>query len=158
MSSMARQTRDQLRRFRALTEAQAVLGWGAILLLAALVGAIYVNQASRIAAVGRRVQVMQGELEAIKQENAVLEREIAQAQQLSRLQTEAVRLGFVLADPDDIEYLIVPNYPTDVPEMNLTMQPATAVAVPTPPPTINDALWLTLQQRIRGFVQGEANE
>lgn len=155
---MARQTRDQLRRFRSLTEAQAVLGWGAILLLAALVGTIYVNQASRIAAVGRRVQVMQAELEEIKRENAVLEREIAQAQQLSRLQDEAVRLGFVLADPDDIEYLIVPNYPTELPDVTLPAQVPTAVAPPNPPATLNDALWLSIQHRIRRFVQGEANE
>ena len=56
---MARQTREQLKRLNALTEAQAALGWGVILLLAALLGTVYVSQASRIATVGRRVQILQ---------------------------------------------------------------------------------------------------
>ena len=57
-----RQKREQLKRLGWLTEAQAVLGWGVILILVALVGAIYLNQASRIASVGRRVQVDGGGL------------------------------------------------------------------------------------------------
>lgn len=154
---MARHSRDQLRRFRTLTEAQAVLGWAVILVLAALVGAIYVSQASRTASVGRRIQIMQAEMETLKRENAALERQIAEAQQLQRLQAEAARLGFVPADPDDIEYIIVPNYPA-INSTAISMPAATAVPLPPPPDTINNALWLALRGRISGFVQGEANE
>ncbi|GIK55696.1 MAG: hypothetical protein HND44_13380 [Chloroflexi bacterium] len=152
---MARHSRDQLRRFRTLTEAQAVLGWAVILVLAALVGAIYVSQASRTASVGRRIQMMQAEMETLKRENAAMERQIAEAQRLTRLQAEAARLGFVPAGPDDIEYIIVPNYP--VVNSSVAMEP-TATPLPPPPDTMNGALWLALRSRINGFVQGEANE
>ena len=111
---MARQTREQLKRLNALTEAQAALGWGVILVLAALLGTVYVSQASRIASVGRQVQILQNELTELKRQNNDLERDIAAAQALDRLQAEAVRLGFVEADPDDIEYIIVPDYPVEL--------------------------------------------
>ncbi len=148
-------SRDQLRRFRTLTEAQAVLGWAVILLLAALVGTIYVSQASRTASVGRRIQMMQAEMETLKRENAAMERQIAEAQRLTRLQAEAARLGFVPANADDVEYIIVPNYP--IANSSIASEP-TATPLPPPPDTINDALWLALRGRINGFVQGEANE
>lgn len=155
---MARYTRDQLQRFRALTEAQAVLGWGVILVLGALVGSIYVNQASQIASVGRRVQVMQAELSEIKRENNAVEREIAQAQQIDRLQAEAARLGFVPANTENIEYIIIPNYPEDKPMGDPLAAQPTAVPLPEPPATLSEVLWLTLREWVSGFVQGEANE
>lgn len=155
---MARYTRDQIQRLRTLTEAQAVLGWGVILVLAALVGTLYVNQASRIATIGRRVQVMQAELANLKRENAALERQIATAQDLNRLQAEAARLGFLPAGPDDIEYLIVPNYPaTTAAASPLAPQP-TAVPPTAPPASISEAILLSLRSRVGDFVRGEANE
>ncbi|MCP4356707.1 MAG: hypothetical protein GY796_01655 [Chloroflexi bacterium] len=155
---MARQTRDQLRRLRTLTEAQAVLGWGVILILAALVGTIYVNQASQIARVGRRVQVMQNQLGEMKRENAALERQIADSQKLERLQAEAARLGFIPADSDDIDYIIIPDYPAVAEGIAPLDPPATAVPRPKPPETMTEALWLSLQSQVGDFVQGEANE
>lgn len=155
---MARQTRDQIRRLQTLTEAQAVLGWSVILVLAALVGTIYVNQASQIASVGRRVQILQNELSNLKRENAVLERQIAEAQKLDRLQAEAVALGFVPANPDDIEYIIIQNYPTEAADVSALNPVATAVPLPPPPETITEAILLSLSGRVSGFVQGDANE
>lgn len=155
---MARQTRDQISRIRTLTEAQAVIGWGVILVLAALVGTIYVNQASQIASVGRRVQILQNELSDLKRENAARERQIADAQKLERLQAAAISLGFVPANPDDIEYIIIPNYPVEVDDALLLEPLPTAVPLPPPPETMSEAILLNLRGRIRGFVQGGANE
>jgi len=155
---MARHTRDQINRLRALTEAQAVLGWSVILVLAALVGTIYVNQASQIATVGRRVQILQNELSDLKRENAAMERQIAEAQKLERLQAAAISLGFVPANPNDIEYIIIPDYPIEV-EVDDGLEPLpTAVPLSPPPETMSEAIWLSLSQHISGFVQGGANE
>lgn len=155
---MARQTREQLKRLNALTEAQAALGWGVILLLAALLGTVYVSQASRIAAVGRRVQILQNELSELKRQNNDLERDIAAAQALDRLQTEAVRLGFVEASPDDIEYIIVPDYPVEeVINDPLEILPQ-VTAVPPPAENVREALWLYLRSRFSDFIRGEARE
>ncbi|MCP4418938.1 MAG: hypothetical protein GY805_20165 [Chloroflexi bacterium] len=155
---MARQTREQLKRLNALTEAQAALGWGIILILVALLGTIYVSQASRIATVGRRVQVLQNELTELKRQNNDLEQDIAAAQSLDRLQTEAIRLGFVEAYPDDIEYIIVSEYPVDLEESDPLEILPTVTAVPPPAATAREALWLYLSGQFSDFIRGEAGE
>ena len=151
---MARQTREQLKRLNALTEAQAALGWGVILVLAALLGTIYVSQASRIASVGRRVQILQNELTELKRQNNDLERDIAAAQAIDRLQAEATRLGFVEADPTDIEYIIVPDYPAELEETDPLEIPPTVTAVPPPVETVREALWPVLCRAGGGGLAG----
>jgi cell division protein FtsL len=155
---MARQTREQLKRLNALTEAQAALGWGVILVLAALLGTVYVSQASRIASVGRKVQVLQNELTDLKRQNNNLERDIAAAQALDRLQAEAIRLGFVEAAPADIEYIIVPDYPVELEETDPLEILPMVTAVPPPAATVREALWLYLSDRFSDFIRGEARE
>ncbi len=96
-----------------LTEAQVVLGWGVVLSLIALLGAIYLFQTSRIASTGRMVQELQIELNDIKRTNSELERDIAEAQSLKRLQSDADKFGFIKARPEDVDYLIVTDYPQE---------------------------------------------
>ncbi|MEW5988211.1 MAG: hypothetical protein AB1791_16405 [Chloroflexota bacterium] len=140
------------RRFPRLSEAQAVLGWAVILVLVALLGAIYLTQTSRIAAVGRHVQFMQEELDTLKRENAALERTIAEAQSLEKLQERALALGFIRAQPEDVEYLIVPNYPAGTP----AAPPPTPTPVPQPVETMGEALWLAAREGFGGFITGES--
>ena len=155
MASPKNQARELARRLGWLTEAQAVAGWGVILVLAALLGAIYLNQASRIAAIGRRVQIQQSDLEELKRVNGELEREIAEAQSLERLQQEAVRLGFQPAQPDEIEYIVIPGYPLE----EAAPPPAAPVeTVPDEPETMWEAVWLTLRHSANALIQGSANE
>ncbi len=151
-----RSLRQQAKRLIWLTEAQAALGWGIIIILVALLGAIYLSQASRIAATGRRVQILQGDLTDIKRENATLDRQIAEAQALPFLQQRAAALGFVQANPDDIEYLVVPDYPTGPPPI-VTPPPEVA---PTPEPltTIQEALWYAVKAYVAGLIEGESSE
>lgn len=149
----ARKAREHLRRLGWLTEAQAALGWGIILILAALLGVIYLGQSSRTATVGRRVQFLQEELDTLHRENATLERKIAAAQSLERLQQEAIRLGFTQADPDAIEYIIVENYPASTPE------PVEPEPTPQPPAeTMSEALWLIVRGSITGLMRGESSK
>ncbi|GMQ79030.1 MAG: hypothetical protein BMS9Abin02_1582 [Anaerolineae bacterium] len=96
-----------------LSEAQVVLGWLVVLALIALLGAIYLFQTSRIASTGRMVQELQFELDEIKRTNSELEREIAEAQSLKRLQSDAQKYGFIKARPEDVDYLIVTEYPQE---------------------------------------------
>ncbi len=149
----ARKAREHLRRLSWLTEAQAALGWGIILILAALLGVIYLSQSSRIATVGRRVQFLQERLDTLHRENSTLERKIAEAQSLTRLQQEAIRLGFAQASPDAIEYLIVENFPASTP------MPITYVPTPQPPAeTMTEALWFAIRGSITGLIRGEASK
>ncbi len=155
MASPRNQARELARRLGWLTEAQAVAGWGVILVLAALLGAIYLNQASRIAAIGRRVQIQQSDLDELKRVNGELEREIAEAQSLERLQQDATRLGFQPAQPDEIEYIVIPGYPL---EEVAPQPPAPAETAPIAPETMREAVWLTLRQSVNALIQGSANE
>lgn len=156
-----RQKREQLKRLSWLTEAQAFLGWGLILILVALLGAIYLNQASRIATVGRRVQVFQNELERLKRENALLDRQVAEAQSLERLTQRAIQQGFIPARPDDIEYLVIPNYPI-VPEAYgakvAEADRALLAEEGSQPQNMRSAIWSTLMSGLGDFIYGEAGE
>lgn len=147
------QSKKEKRRNRFwLTEAQAALSWGIILALGALLGTIYLYQASRIASVGRHVQELQNDLDDVKRINAELEREIAEGQSLDRLQSEAQRLGFVTARPEDIEYLIVPDYPTAINQSEPLEEPKP----PPPIETIWEALGLAFQSSVNDLVRGES--
>lgn len=151
-----RQTRELARRLGLLTQAQTAAGWGVAIILAALLGAIYLNQASSIAAIGRRVQREQAKLDELKLENADLERQIAEAQTLDRLHTEAQRLGFVPSTPADIDYVVIPNYPMEnAPEPEASSVPE---PLPAPPETIWEAFTLAIRDLGIGLTRGEADE
>ena len=156
-----RQARELARRLGMLTEAQAAAGWGVIVVLAALLGAIYLNQASRIATIGRRVQIEQNDLDEVKRTNADLERRIAEAQSLSRLDEEARRLGFVPSTPADIDYVVIPQYPTE-PADAATIIPPTIATEPEEPPAPPETLWQAIALAVRDLgidlTRGETRE
>jgi Tfp pilus assembly protein PilN len=135
-----------------LTEAQAVLTWGVIMALAALVGGIYLFQTSSIARVGRQVQLLRSELNEVKRLNADLERDIAEAQTLDRLQEEALLLGFNQARPEDVEFVVIPDYPVTVAEP-VDLQSPTR---PVPPESIGEAVWILLRGSIGDLIRGES--
>jgi cell division protein FtsL len=147
------QSKKEKRRNRFwLTEAQAALSWGIILALGALLGTIYLYQASRIAGVGRHVQDLQNQLDNVKRVNAELERNIAEGQSLERLQSEAERLGFVRARPEDIEYIIVPDYPTAINQG----PPLEAAEPPLPIETVWEALVMAFESSVSNLARGES--
>ena len=151
----SKRKREQAKQFKRLTEAQAALGWGVILLLSALLGVIYLSQASSIAAVGRRVHILQSDLDQVKRENGNLERHIAEAQSLERLQQEAVRLGFVQAQASEIDYIVIPDYPVAA---EIEEPIATPIVTAPPAETIGEVLWLSLENSISNMIYGEAGE
>ena len=108
------------------------------------------------ASAGRRVQILQGELTDIKRVNATLDRQIAEAQALPLLQEQARALGFVQADPGDIEYLVVPDYPTGPPP--IATPPPELVPTPEPITTIQEAIWYAVKDSVAGLIEGESSE
>ena len=155
MSKSSRHTRQLARRLSKLTEVQAAVGWGLILLVIAVLGVIYLNQSSRIAAVGRRVQSLQYDLSVLQRENADIERDIAQSQSITRIQKEAERLGFVAAQPDSIEYLVVPDYPSVDP---VTEEEARASVGSSSIESMRDGLWLIIESGLNELMRGESRE
>lgn len=155
MSKSSRHTRELGRRLRKLTEVQAAVGWGLILLVIALLGVIYLNQSSRIAAVGRRVQSLQYDLVILQRENADIERDIALAQSITELQEKATRMGFVKPQPGNIEYLVVPNYPSAA---LVTKEEAQVLDDPSTVDSMTEALWLVIETRLNELMRGESRE
>ena len=158
-----RQARELARRLGMLTEAQAAAGWGVIVVLAALLGAIYLNQASRIATIGRRVQMEQNDLDEVKRSNAELERQIAEAQSLARLDEEARRLGFVPSTPADIDYVVIPQYPTEPADAAAIIPPSASLTTepedpPAPPETLWQAIALAFRDLGIDLTRGETRE
>jgi cell division protein FtsL len=156
MTKSSRQTRELTRRLRKLTEVQAAVGWGLILLVIALLGVIYLNQSSRIATVGRRVQTLQYDLSILQSDNADIEREIARAQSLTRLQKEAENMGFVRTEPGSVEYLVIPDYPA-VTTAAETQQSQDGDLQP-PVETMQEGLWLALEAKLNDLIRGESRE
>lgn len=155
-----RKKRQLARRLGILTDAQVAMGWFVILALAALVGAIYLNQASDIATTGRRVQILQNNLADLRRDNAALERTIAEAQSLERLQQEAARLGFVRATPEDMEYLVVTEYPAQPTAIDTPATNAVESAVSQAPPaaeSFGEALYLALRASVSNMVMGQSS-
>lgn len=154
-----RQARELARRLGWLTEAQAAAGWAVIIILAALLGAIYLNQASKIAAIGRRVQIEQSQLDEYKRINGELERLIAEAQALERLNAEALGMGFRPATPEEIEYLVIPDYPIgEAIEPALSQAEHALETAPAPPQSMLEALLLTVRNVSDQLIRGQANE
>jgi hypothetical protein len=154
-----RQARELAQRLSWLTEAQAAAGWAVIIILAALLGAIYLNQASKIAAIGRRVQIEQSQLDEQKRINGELERLIAEAQGLERLNAEALGMGFRPATPDEIEYLVIPDYPVGEAIVPALSQSEHALQeAPAPADSMLEALLLAARGFSDELIRGQANE
>ena len=132
------------------------MGWGIMLLIITLVGAIYLNQTSKIAAVGRHVQELDYDLREIQRENAAIERDVAEAQSLDRLYKETQRMGFVAAQAADIEYIVIPDYPVDT--LPVSTESARAEKPPRSVDTVREALSIVLQRRLDDLMRGEFGE
>ncbi|MGB3715638.1 MAG: hypothetical protein WA996_14495 [Candidatus Promineifilaceae bacterium] len=144
--------KERRRKLAWLTEAQAALGWAVLLALAAVLGAIYLHQTSDIARVGRTVQGLQYQLNEVKRENTTLELEIAEAQSLKRLNEESDKLGFARAVPEEIEYLVILDFPPRrYPSELVDPQPE-----PVPIDSAIEAVFRTLTSRIGSLGRGEA--
>lgn len=134
-------------------EAQAALSWGVIVALLALLGVVYLSEASQMISSGYHLQEMAGRLRELQKENTYLDAEIATAQHVEQLQRQAIGLGFSPAHPGDIEYLPVPNYPPTPgqPVVEVAPDPRESVGEPT-------GWWRGLVRGFMGWTRSTAGE
>ena len=139
-------TDQVLRAFRQApwrTQTQAVAAWSVTLLIIAVIGGLYLAVASRAGTAGRDLQRYEAEKAELIQANDELRAKLAELRSITRLANRARELGFAPAQPDEVEYLVVNNYP-------VTVQAAPA---PAPAPAATTAFlgdWLahTLRQLV----------
>ncbi len=120
--------RQRLRQAPWRAQAQGTSLMLATVMIVAVIGALYLAQASRTAAAGRRLQALESQRQQLEQQNAQLRAEIAALRSVPRLTREAESLGYHPASPDEVEYLVVRGI-APPPEQGAIVAPA-----PSPPP------------------------
>jgi hypothetical protein len=136
------------------TQTQAVAAWSVILLVVMVLGGLYLTVASRAAAAGRDLQALEVRKTSLALENDLLRAELAELRSVDRLVQRALVLGFQPAQPGQIEYLAVDNYP----HVAQTSEPPRAAAVAPMPENslaqLNDWLANMLQGLMAARVSG----
>ena len=123
------------------TQTQATSLILALVVIVVVIGALYLAQASRTAAVGRNLQDLQEQQQLLEQQNAQLRAENAALQSVPRLISQASQMGYRPATSDDIEYLPVPG--DSPPLVAATPQPSLSQVVPSYDQTLGT--WLADQ-------------
>ena len=98
-----------VRQFPWRLDSKAALGFLLILATFSLVGWLYLSQASAVTTTRYHIDELRLELDRLENQNAVLALEIAQLENLTRIEVRAHELG--LGPTTNIRYLPVPNYP-----------------------------------------------
>ena len=94
-------------------DASTAIGSLLILILVSLLGWLYLTQASQVTTTGYHIYELEGERARLQRENAKLMLEIAELERLEDVEARARQLGFV--PPQQVEYLVVTDYPPDHP-------------------------------------------
>lgn len=92
------------------------------LIVAIIIGALYLAQATTVSTTGRQVEELQAYRDRLLRENEQIRAEIAVMRSIPRLITRARELGFVRAESDQIEYLVVEGYMPEQPESVAPLQ------------------------------------
>jgi hypothetical protein len=114
-----------------------------------VIGILYLAQASRTAAVGRRLQDLEVESRLLEQQNDQLRAEIAALQSVPRLASAAQQLGYRPATSNDMEYIPMEG-PRPVPQATATPFPRAEELVPA----YNETLGSWLAEKFKGITAG----
>lgn len=93
------------------TQTQATSIVALTVVVALVIGALYLAQATSTATTGRDLQTLELRRQELEQQNAQLEAEIAAHRSVPRLTQRALELGFRPAAAEEIEYMPVEGLP-----------------------------------------------
>jgi cell division protein FtsB len=118
------------------------------LFVAIIIGALYLSQAAGMATMGRQLETLIEERTNLEQANEQLRAEISSLQSIGRLQVRAQELGFLPAQPNDLDYMVMPGYnpvrqPVVAPREDDTAEPVL--------PEYDESLLGWLQEQIDAF-------
>jgi hypothetical protein len=127
------------------TQTQAVAAWSVTLLIIAVIGGLYLAVASRAGTAGRDLQSYEAEKTELTRANDELRAKLAELRSVTRLANRARELGFAPAQPDQIEYVAVKDYP-------VTAQAAPVGARASAPAATTDPLGHWLAQAFQALL------
>lgn len=111
---------DQVRERNLQSQGQVVALATLATFVSIIIGALYLTQVAAQSTTGRQLADLRSERDELQQVNEQLRTEIAELRSVPRLLTRAEELGFVIAGPEQIEYLVVEGYnPNRVPVTTL---------------------------------------
>jgi cell division protein FtsL len=128
---------------------KAALGFLLILVTLSLVGWLYLGQASVITSSTLQMDQLRHEIQILTQKNGELAFEIAQLESINRVEQRAREMGFAPTPPENIRYLVTPNYPVvDTPASEEVL-----IAHTAPP---KDPLWQVWLDNVMAWVEGQS--
>jgi len=122
------------------TRTQTAIAATVLLLVAAVMGGLYLSLAARAGVAGRDLQQLEAQQEELQRANDELLAQLATLRSVTRLANRARELGFVPLQPEEIEYLPVPNYPVAMASQPPRETPSS--------PTVHNLEWLEQVMRI----------
>lgn len=123
--------------WRQQTQIVAIIAVGLMIVL--VVGGLYLAVASRAGNAGRDLQRLEERKADLLRENDRLRANLADLRSMNRLAARALELGFAPANPEQVTYVAVPNYPTAA-APSVAVTPAEAAQRVATAPTED---WLT---------------
>lgn len=131
--------------WRQQTQLLAALSIGLMVVL--VVGGLYLAVASRAGNAGRDLQDAEDRKAELLRENDRLRAQLADLRSMDRLAGRALALGFIPAQPENVHYIAVPDFP--YPELAQPAAPVATAQVTTPASPM-DWLTRTLQALLGG--------
>jgi hypothetical protein len=130
--------------WRQQTQALAALSIGLMILL--VIGGLYLAVASRAGNAGRDLQFFEARKADLSRENDRLRTQLADLRSMTRMANRALELGFIPAQPDQVHYVSVPDYPYP------TAAEVEAAPRVEPPEAASPGDWLT--RTLNGLLGG----
>ncbi|MCL4272849.1 MAG: hypothetical protein QY328_17880 [Anaerolineales bacterium] len=123
-----------------------------LVVVLAMVAALYLNITSQTAVAGRQIQELNAAIIISQQQSSDLQTQLASLTSASAMEQRALELGFRPAEADELEYLVVPGYVALQP-VNLSSEVMPQLTALTIPPEYNQSLldWLDARISSRGI-------
>jgi cell division protein FtsL len=119
-----------------------------VVVVLALVAALYLDLSARTALAGRGIQDLQSEITAMQRTNADLETELANLTSSAVMQQRALELGYRPVKPGELDYVFVPGYVAPEPDILLAAADST-IREFTLPEVYSQSLLEWLDERIK---------
>ena len=119
-----------------------------VVIVLALVAALYLDLSARTALAGRGIQELQSEITAMQRTNADLETELANLTSSAVMQQRALELGYRPVKPGELDYVFVPGYVAPEPDILLAAADST-IREFTLPEVYSQSLLEWLDERIK---------
>lgn len=118
-----------------------------VVVVLAMVAALYLNVTSRTAIAGREIQDLTDAIAASQQVSSDLQTQLAGLTSAESMEKRAREMGFRPVEPAELEYLVVPGYVARV-AIDLSSSSPSQLNALTIPPEYNQSLLDWMDQRL----------